>query len=440
MSAASLDSGRSAGLALGPNPKSIGGVKIASIVNFFIGLAIFTGGFVTFEPAPYELVLAAFLGVSLLLGLRIPVSILPILIPVFTFALGGIISSFQIEDYYRGMIYNAVTLFLGLTSVFFAILIAKEMGRLRLIFRVYVVAAAVTSLLGILGYFGIPGFDIFTRYDRAQGAFADPNVFAPFLIAPILYLIYGIMNRSVTMLPIRAAFLFVILLGEFLAFSRGGWGITTLTALMFYCLLLLNEPKAQVKAKYILMGVAGLGGLIVAVIVTLQIDAIADIFVQRAQVVQNYDGARLGRFARHAIGFELALSSPWGIGNLEFGHIYGEDEHNVYLRSLMSYGWIGFVSWMTIILWPLIVGFKMLFLNRPWLVYFQICYVVFLGHLMLAWVIDIDHWRHVYLLLGMIWGCILLEKKHQKDKKLARRQVAPVSPHRAPNGNLVPAE
>ncbi len=63
MSAASLDSGRSAGLALGPNPKSIGGVKIASIVNFFIGLAIFTGGFVTFEPATYELVLSSFLGV-----------------------------------------------------------------------------------------------------------------------------------------------------------------------------------------------------------------------------------------------------------------------------------------------------------------------------------------------------------------------------------------
>ncbi len=427
-------------LIAGPNPKTIGGVKISSIMNFFIGLAIFTGGFVTFEPAPYELILAAFLGVSILLGLRIPVGVLPILIPVFTFTLGGIISSFQIEDYSRGMIYNAVTLFLGMTSVFFAILIANEMGRLRLIFRVYVIAAACTSLLGIFGYFGLPGFDIFTRYERAQGAFADPNVFAPFLIAPILYLIYGIMNRSVTMLPIRLGFLFIILLGEFLAFSRGGWGVTAITALMFYCLLLLNEPKPKVRAKYILMGVAGLGGLIVAIIVALQIDAIADIFVQRAQVVQNYDGARLGRFARHAIGFELALSKPWGIGNLEFGFLYGEDEHNVYLRSLMSYGWIGFVSWMTIILWPLIVGFKILFQNRPWQVYFQICYVVFIGHLMLAWVIDIDHWRHVYLLLGMIWGCILLEKKHQKAKKIIQRQAAQKLPNMEIGGNMIPAE
>lgn len=427
-------------LKVSPSPKSIGGIKISTLMNCVLGLAIFTGGFVTFEPAPYEVLLAAFLGVSFVFGLRVPASVLPILIPVFTFTLGGIISSFQIEDWYRGVIYNLVTLFLGLTSVFFAILIAQEMGRLRLIFRVYVVAAACTSVLGTLGYFGMPGFDIFTRYERAQGAFADPNVFAPFLIAPILYLIYGIMNRSVTMLPIRAAFLFVILLGEFLAFSRGGWGVTVVSVFLFYCLLLINEPKSQVKAKYILMGVAGLATLIVAIAIALQIPAISDIFVQRAQVVQNYDGARLGRFARHAIGFELALSKPWGIGNLEFGFIYGEDEHNVYLRSLMSYGWIGFVSWLTIILWPLIVGFKSLFLNRPWQVYFQICYVVFFGHLLLAWVIDIDHWRHVYLLLGMIWGCILLEKKHQKAKRAAKRQVAQRLQGQPYSGGMMPAE
>lgn len=423
-----------------PTLQTIGGIKISFITNCFIGLAIFLGGFVTFEPAPYEVVLAGLIGIGFVFGLRIPAAILPIMIPVFTFTLGGIISSFQIEDWYRGMIYNAVTLFLGLTSVYFAILIANEMGRLRIIFRVYVIAAACTSVLGILGYFGMPGFDIFTRYDRAQGAFADPNVFAPFLIAPILYLIYGIMNRSVTMLPIRAAFLFIILLGEFLAFSRGGWGITVITAALFYSLLLLNEPKPQVRAKYILMGVAGLATLVIALIAALQIDAISEIFTQRAQVVQSYDGARVGRFARHAIGFELALSKPWGIGNLEFGFLYGEDEHNVYLRSLMSYGWIGFVSWLTIILWPLIAGFKSLFLNRPWQVYFQICYIVFFGHLLLAWVIDIDHWRHVYLLLGMIWGCILLEKKHQKAKRTARKQIKEPSSNQPYSGGMQPAE
>ncbi len=395
-----------------------GGLNASLITNFFIGLAVFLGGFVLFEPAPYELLMAGMMGMGFLAGMRIPLAIFPLLIPVATFSIGGLISAFMIDDYQRGVIYVAVTLFLGLTSVFFAVMIANDMRRLRLIFRLYVIAAAVTSLLGIFGYFGAPGMEIFTRYNRAQGAFADPNVFAPFLIPPILYLMYGVMNRSITKMPIRLGFLIILLAGDFLAFSRAAWGLTLLTGGLFYILLLINEPKAQARAKYILLGVLGLAGLIVGLLGALQVDAVSSIFSERAQVVQSYDGARLGRFARHLIGFELAASNPLGIGNLEFGQIYGEDEHNVYLRSLLSYGWLGFVSWLVMVLWPIIVGFKMLILQRPWLVYFQIAYVVFFGHLLVGWVIDIDHWRHVYLLLGILWGCIMLEQKHRKDSEL----------------------
>ncbi|MEM9330165.1 MAG: O-antigen ligase family protein, partial [Pseudomonadota bacterium] len=275
-------------------------------------------------------------------------------------------------------------------------------------------AAAATSTLGLLGYFGLPGFDIFTRYGRAQGAFADPNVFAPFLVPAILYLMYGVMNRSVTLMPIRAGFLALILLAEFLAFSRAAWGLTIFCGGLFYFLLLVTERSVKKRAKYILLGVAGLAAMIAGLIAALQLDVVWALFAERAQVVQSYDGARLGRFARHAIGFELALSKPFGIGNLEFGFLYGEDEHNVYLRALLSYGWLGFFSWLAMVLWPLLVGFKMLFQSRPWQVYFQVAYVVFVGHLLVGYVIDIDHWRHFYLLLGIIWGCILLEQQHQK--------------------------
>ncbi|MDJ0612184.1 MAG: hypothetical protein QNJ29_00805 [Rhizobiaceae bacterium] len=392
------------------------GIRFDRLANAALALAVFSGGFVIFEPAPYELLLAGLLAIFFLLGLRVPKEIMPLLIPVTTFTIGGLISSFMIDDYQRGLIYNAVTFFLGMTSVFFALLIKQDMGRIRLIFRAYVLAAVATSTLGILGYFGLPGFDLFTRYDRAQGAFADPNVFAPFLIVPILYLMYGVMNRSATLLPVRLGLLSILLLGELLAGSRAGWGLTVLTAGLFYAVLLMNEPQAKVRAKYILMGVFGLASLIVATIGALQVDAVWEIISQRAKVVQEYDGARIGRFARHAIGFELALSKPLGIGNLEFGQIYGEDEHNVYLRSLLSYGWLGFVSWLAIVLWPLIAGFKLLFAKRPWQPYFQIAYVVFFGHLLVGWVIDIDHWRHVYLIIGILWGCMLLEKMHKQGK------------------------
>jgi len=381
------------------------------IANFFIGLSVFLGGFVLFEPAPYEVVLAAMICTGLLFGMRIPHDMMPVLIPVTTFTIGGLISAFQIDDYSRGLIYNAVTFFLGLTTIFFAIMIKNDMTRLRLIFRLYVIAAVVSSLLGILGYFGFPGLEIFTRYGRAQGVFADPNVYAPFIVPPILYLMYGVMNRSITKLPIRLGLLSILLLGELLAFSRAGWGLTAFAMGLFYFLLLVNERDTRVRAKYFLLGLAGFAVLIVALLIALQIEAIAEIFVQRAQVVQDYDGARLGRFARHAIGFELATQKPLGIGTLEFGFLYGEDEHNVYMRSLLTYGWLGFASWLLIVGLPLLCGFKLLFKARPWQVYFQITYIVFIGHLLVGWIIDIDHWRHFYLLMGIIWGCIMLERR-----------------------------
>ena len=31
-----------------------------------------------------------------------------------------------------------------------------------------------------------------------------------------------------------------------------------------------------------------------------------------------------------------------------------------------------------------------------------------------ARVIDTDHWRHFYLLIGLIWGAIALEYRHQR--------------------------
>ncbi|MGB7287763.1 MAG: O-antigen ligase family protein [Salaquimonas sp.] len=390
--------------------------KIINLLsNSMIALAVFLGGFVIFEPAPYELMLSALLAVWFICGMRIPIEVMPLLILFSIFNFGGIISSFMIEDYMRGIIYVAVSYFLALTSVFFAILIKDDMGRLRLIFRAYVVSAVCTSMLGIIGYFGVGGFELFTRYSRAMGAFQDPNVYAPFLVTPILYLIYGIVNRSPTMLPIRVGALIILLLGLFLAFSRAAWGLSVISAAIFYLLLIVNEQKAKNKLKYIVLAAVGVTAILLLLIVALQFDAVSSLFSERAKAVQDYDGGRIGRFARHLLGYELALTRPLGIGPLEFGFIFGEDTHNNFVKALMDHGWIGFISWVAINLWTMISGFKLLFRQRPWLPYLQIAYVVFVGHFIIGNVIDTDHWRHFYLLIGIIWGCIALEKHWQKN-------------------------
>ena len=70
-----------------------------------------------------------------------------------------------------------------------------------------------------------------------------------------------------------------------------------------------------------------------------QIPAVSNLFEQRVKAVQDYDGGRMGRFARIYEGFVLATEKPLGIGPLAFGFIYGEDTHNMYLKQLTDYGW-----------------------------------------------------------------------------------------------------
>ena len=68
------------------------------------------------------------------------------------------------------------------------------------------------------------------------------------------------------------------------------------------------------------------------------------------------------------------------------------------------------ISWF--VLWTLAAGFRILFRDRPWQPYLLCAYVVFVAHLGLGTIIDIDHWRHVYMLLGLIWGAVALEQRH----------------------------
>ena len=150
--------------------------------------------------------------------------------------------------------------------------------------------------------------------------------------------------------------------------------------------------------------------------IALQLDAVADMVSERAKLVQEYDGAETGRFARHAIGFIWSTTNPLGIGPLEFGKILGEDTHNIWVKSLMAYGWIGFFSYLTLVVSTLVGGFRILGRNRPWQPYLFCAYATFLGHLPISWVIDVDHWRHIYMLYGIIWGCIALESQYARTK------------------------
>ena len=378
---------------------------------------MFLSGFVISEPAPYELFMAGLIGFWFILGLKISRNVAPLLALLLIFNVGGILSLTVMADLAVGPMYLAVSTFLALTSVFYAAIIEDGHERLRLIFRAWVGAAIITALLGILGYFhALPGFDRFTLYDRAKGAFQDPNVFGPFLIAPALYLLHGLLTGKLMHAPLRIAGLLVITLGVFLSFSRAAWALFLLSACAVVVIMLLKERSGAFRLKILILTMAMAVTLVLALGVALQSKQVSNLFSSRSQLVQEYDGGRLGRFERHRIGFLMSMENPLGIGPMVFSKIFPEDEHNIWLKSLTTYGWLGFVSYVTLILWTLAKGFRLLLRDRPWQPYLMIAWIVLIGHAAIGNVIDTDHWRHFYVLLGIIWGCSALEARYQRQQ------------------------
>jgi O-antigen ligase len=315
-----------------------------------------------------------------------------------------------------------VSLFLAFTAVFFAAVTEARPDIYRLIFFAYVVSAVITALLGIAGYFhAFPGAEIFTKYDRAAGAFQDPNVFGPFLVLPGIYLLYLLLTGPVSRMPLLAVPLLVITAGIFFSFSRGAWGMFAVSAILLTGTLFLHSNSGKFRLRVVVMSIAAVSLLVLAVLVILQLPGVSEMFSNRAHLEQSYDTARLGRFARYTIGFQMALEHPLGIGALVFGTIFGEDTHDIWLKTLMDYGWLGFVSFLTLTLWTIAAGFRILLRDRPWQPYLLCAYVAFIGNIALGTVIDIDHWRHLYLLLGLIWGAIALEYRHQRKAELPQR-------------------
>ncbi|CAN7598754.1 O-antigen ligase family protein [Mesorhizobium sp. LjRoot246] len=400
---------------------------IALISSGAVFLGILLSGFVISEPAPYELYTAGLIAIWALFGLRISRAATPLLVLLVTMNIGGMISMTQMADLANTPLYLAVSLFLAFSAVFFASITAVRPSLYRLIFIAYVVSAVATSLLGIAGYFhAFPGAEMFTKYDRAAGAFQDPNVFGPFLVLPGIYLLYLLLTGPVTRMPLLAVPLLIITAGIFFSFSRGAWGMFAVSAVLLTGCLFLQSASGMFRLRVVVMTIAALALLVVAMIVILQLPGVSEMFSNRAHLEQSYDTARLGRFARYAIGFQMAMEHPFGIGPLVFGTIFGEDTHDIWLKMLMDYGWLGFVSFLALVLWTIAAGFRILLRDRPWQPYLLCAYVAFIGNIGLGTFIDIDHWRHVYLLLGLIWGAIALEYRHQRMLRPAlQRSPAP---------------
>jgi hypothetical protein len=117
------------------------------------------------------------------------------------------------------------------------------------------------------------------------------------------------------------------------------------------------------------------------------------------------------------LGAELGLDRPFGIGPLQFAGFFGEDPHNSYLNAFMSGGWLSGFAYLTLTAVTFATATRFLRADTPWRSSYQVIYAAYLGVAVESAIIDIDHWRHYFLILGVLWGLMVASRPYMAAKR-----------------------
>jgi hypothetical protein len=188
---------------------------------------------------------------------------------------------------------------------------------------------------------------------------------------------------------------------------------------MLALMILTSRTPAQ-RSRILLTSV--LAALVAAALVAvlLSFDSIDELFRQRASFDQSYDEGRFGRFGRHILGAAMALDMPFGIGPLQFRHYFPEDTHNSFLNAFMSGGWISGVCYPALVFSTVILGFRHVLTPVPWQRVYLAIFAAFLGSVAESFIIDTDHWRHFWMMLGAMWGMLAAARRYEANASLAK--------------------
>jgi hypothetical protein len=375
-----------------------------------------SGSIVFIEPSPYEFTTLIGIVVFTATGTKLRLAFVPLLLLMFLDNIGYMMGAVPYLGESAVTNWIITSWYMAITVMFVAMVVAEDTtARLDMLRRGLVAGGVIASLAGIAGYFHlIPGaHDVLTLYDRARGTFKDPNVFAAFLILPALFALQSVVSDRFGKAFRNTIALGIIAFAILLAFSRAAWGGLILTSAFMLILMIMTSRSPAQRSRIILIAVATVIIAAVLLAVLLSFSSIEDLFKQRASFDQSYDEGRFGRFGRHILGAQMALGVPFGIGPLQFHNYFPEDTHNSYLNAFMSGGWLSGVCYPALVFTTVITGFRNLFTRVPWQRTYIVIFSAFLGTVGEAFIIDTDHWRHFWLMMGSMWGMFVAAQTYK---------------------------
>lgn len=414
-------------------------LSITRLQNLLLWLTAASSSLIFMEPSPYEffsLITIAFLALT---GLAFRPALLPLVVLLICINMGFSIASADLFSLPQPILTWVLTSwYLAVTCIAFALaLCSNTEQRLAALTRGVVLAGILAAGTGIAGYAGIL-HDTFTLYGRARGTFKDPNVMGAFLLLPALVVMQRVVAGNLRQMIVNGIFFMIIGGGIFLSFSRAAWGILVLGGVITMALMFITTGSSAQRTRIVAAAIAIMVLAAGLLVVLLSLDSVADLFKTRASLSQGYDMGEQGRFGRHILGAVLALDKPWGLGPLQFAKIFPEDPHNSYLNAFMSGGWITGLSYLLLVLLTLIYGLRTAFIPAPWRSLYLPIYASFVATAIESAIIDTDHWRHYFMIMGMTWGLIAASAGWQRQQAGRRSRISgsfsggvPLAPERS---------
>ncbi len=380
---------------------------------------------VVIEPSPFDLMTLLFLGILIPLGLRIPAGMGLVLFYSGLFILGNILSFSDVENFTAAFRYMAISIFLFAIFLLVVCMVYQNPQRVMPAFwKGYIFAALLAAGSGILAYFDlIPNAESFLRYGRAKGLFKDPNVYAPFLIAPLFFLASRFIQYQ-GWKKLAALIGFAILaLGTLVGFSRGAIGNLLIAALILLTIKFAIRPSLDLFVRYIVYGSGVLLVIFALLLAALQTERVSSMLAERAKLVQSYDiEGSSSRFVVQKKTLIHGLSDPLGLGPGEEVLEYFMEPHNVYLYILTENGWLGFFGFVAFIISGIRLGGRWILQTRNVSDDYLIIYAVTVSTALQSFLIDSIHWRHLFILNGVLWGWTLAQMRLARRSRISAAQ------------------
>ena len=376
------------------------------IVLAAFAVFIACGAIAIVEPSPYDFASLVTLGLWFVGGFSVSRFVLPFMALIALYNFGGFVALLPYLDEPDPTMFMLQSLYLAATAIFFVLFFSEQtLQRAELCLKAYAFSTVVAAGCGLVGYFNVGGTsELFTMYGRASGTFKDPNVLGSYLIMGALYFTQNLILGRTRRVFLTLAALIVVVAGIFLSFSRGSWGAFLVSTAMMVGFSFLSNRDPRIRRRIVAMTLLACLLALVGVVLLLSIDSIREFFLQRAAVEQDYDQGATGRFGNQWRSLPMLLDHINGFGPLRFRLIFDLDPHNSYINSFASYGWLGGCAFFLLVGLTMFVGFRLAFAVSPFARIAHVFWPALFVFLMQGFQIDIDHWRHVYLMLGAVWG------------------------------------